>query len=336
MIHIAVDTFGGDHAPNAIVEGCAKALSQHPDIHLTLTGDQSTIESLCDQFACDRSRIRIVHAPEIIGCEESPTVAIKQKKDSSLVRALQCVAQGEAACFVSAGSTGAVLAGATLLVRRLKGVKRPALAPVLPTRTGCVLLIDCGANADCKPSYLQQFSIMGSAYMEHVMGIPHPRVGLLNNGAEKGKGNELTKHTYPLLEAAPIHFTGNCEARDILSGDFDVIVCDGFAGNVVLKYTEGLAQVLVGMLKDELMSDFRSKLGAGMAKPAFARFKKKMDYTEYGGAPLLGINGGIIKAHGSSNAKAFASALTQAKHYILGDVTNVIGEIIATLPDNDD
>ena len=330
-MNIAVDVFGGDHAPLAILDGCMLALEQNEDMHLILVGEALVIEKYLSGHAHDANRIRIKHAPDIITSHEQPTFAIKHKKDSSLVQALMCVVEGDAGCMISAGSTGAVLAGATLLLRRLKGVKRPALAPIMPTRDGCILLVDCGANIDCKPQYLQQFAVMGSAYMQHVMGIKSPRIGLLNNGAEAEKGNELTKAAYGLMLQTPVNFTGNCEGRDVLSGDFDVVVCDGFSGNIVLKNTEGVAALLVDMLKDELMRDKRSKIAAVLAKPAFRRFKSRMDYTEYGGAPLLGVNGGVIKAHGSSNAKAFAAALKQAKAYVLGNVTQAIGEAIAAM-----
>lgn len=330
-MNIAVDVFGGDNAPQAILDGCMLALEQNKDMHLILVGEALVIEKYLSEHAHDASRIRIKHAPEIITSHEQPTVAIKHKKDSSLVQALMCVVEGDAGCMVSAGSTGAVLAGATLLIRRLKGVKRPALAPIMPTRDGCILLVDCGANIDCKPQYLQQFAVMGSAYMQHVMGLKSPRIGLLNNGAEAEKGNELTKAAYGLMLQTPVNFAGNCEGRDVLSGDFDVVVCDGFSGNIVLKNTEGVAALLVDMLKDELMRDKRSKIAAVLAKPAFRRFKSRMDYTEYGGAPLLGVNGGVIKAHGSSNAKAFAAALKQARAYVLGNVTEAIGEVIAAM-----
>lgn len=329
---IAVDLFGGDHAPQAILDGCAMALLEHAEMRLLIAGD----EALISQYFLDKpaltSRITIRHAPDIISNHEHPTDAIKKKKNSSLVAALNAVAQGEANCMVSAGSTGAVLAGATLLVRRLKNVKRPGLAPILPTASGSVLLIDCGANVDSKPVYLQQFAVMGATYMKHVMGVQEPRVGLLNNGAESEKGNELTKAAYPLLETqTPICFAGNCEARDALSGQFDVVVADGFAGNILLKSIEGTAELIMQLLKEELMSETRSKLGAALAKPAFVRLKKRMDYAEYGGAPLLGINGGIIKAHGSSNAKAFAAALRQGMAYIEGNATQAIGDAIAQM-----
>lgn len=330
-MNIAVDVFGGDNAPQAILDGCMLALEQNEDMHLILVGDALVIEKYLNEHAHDANRIRIKHAPDIISSHEQPTVAIKHKKDSSLVQALMCVVEGDAGCMISAGSTGAVLAGATLLIRRLKGVKRPALAPIMPTRDGCILLVDCGANIDCKPQYLQQFAVMGSAYMQHVMGLKSPRIGLLNNGAEAEKGNELTKAAYGLMLQTPVNFAGNCEGRDVLSGDYDVVVCDGFSGNIVLKNTEGVAALLVDMLKDELMRDKRSKIAAVLAKPAFRRFKSRMDYTEYGGAPLLGVNGGVIKAHGSSNAKAFAAALKQARAYVLGNVTEAIGEAIAAM-----
>lgn len=337
MIRIIMDAFGGDNAPAAVVEGAALALGRFDDISITLCGREDAIRAELQKHSYDAARMAVLDAQEVIDCHEAPTLAIKRKKDSSLVKALSAVANGEADCVVSAGSTGALLAGATFLVRRIKGVKRPALAPLLPTRTGGqMMLIDCGANADCKPSYLQQFAVMGSAYMKGVLGMESPRVALLSNGAEAEKGNELTKAAYPLLAAAPVNFVGNCEARDILSGGHDVLVCDGFSGNVVLKYTEGLSATILAMLKDELMADTRAKLGAALAKPAFRRMKKKMDYTEQGGAPLLGVNGGVIKAHGSSDAKAFCSAVMQARRFTQADVNAVISAAIAALPDVED
>jgi len=334
-VKIAIDVFGGDHAPDAVLDGAETALKKYDDITLFLCGNKETIEALAEKRQMPSARISIVDAPEIIGTAEHPVQAVKRKKNSSLVKALNLVAEGEADCLVSAGNTGAILAGATLLVRRLPGVKRPALAPMLPARTGGVLLTDSGANVDCKPFWLQQFAVMGAVYMQAVMGIKEPRVALLNNGAEAEKGNELTKQAYPLLEQTPIHFVGNCEARDILSGQYDVVVCDGFNGNMVLKCTEGVAMELLNILKKELMSGMRTKLGAALAKPAFRALKHKLDYTEHGGAPLLGVKGGVIKAHGSSNAKAFASAIKQAEDLVLGDVTGKIAEAMASLPAED-
>ncbi|MDL2235222.1 phosphate acyltransferase PlsX [Christensenellaceae bacterium OttesenSCG-928-L17] len=331
-MYIAVDVFGGDHAPQAVLDGCKQALEQNQSLQLLLFGDEVVIAPYIKENGLDPSRAVVRHAPEVIAVEAQPTVAIKKQKNSSLVQALMAVAQGEAQCMVSAGSSGAVLAGATLIVRRISGVKRPALAPFLPTRTGgSVLLLDCGANTDCKPSYLQQFAVMGAKYVEATQGVQNPRVGLLNNGAEEGKGNALTKAAYPLLAAAPVNFVGNCEARDALTGAFDVVVSDGFDGNILLKSTEGAAALMMGMLKEELLRGKRTKLGAALAKPAFSRLKVKMDYTEYGGALLLGINGGVIKAHGSSNAKAIAAAIRQAHQYGAQNVTKLVEEAVAAL-----
>lgn len=333
---IAVDIFGGDNSPSALIDGCVDAAKLYDDVEFIFTGDERIITDYMSEKGYGSSRISIIHAPETITCGEQPTVAIKRKKNSSLVKALELVASKEADAFVSAGSTGAVLAGATLIVRRIKGVKRPALAPVMPTVKGPVLLIDCGANVDCKPNYLQQFAVMGSAYMKKVCGIDAPRVGLINNGAEAEKGNELTKSAYKLLENTDINFVGNCEARYTMTGDYDVLVCDGFVGNAVLKCTEGVARSVMSIMKQELMASPITKLGALISKSGFKRVKKRMDYTEYGGAPLLGINGCIIKAHGSSNAKAITSAIGQARSYCIGDVTAAIQSGIEALPECED
>ncbi len=333
---IAVDIFGGDNSPSALIDGCVDAAKLYDDVEFIFTGDERVITDYMSEKGYGSSRISIIDAPETITCGDQPTVAIKRKKNSSLVKALELVASKEADAFVSAGSTGAVLAGATLIVRRIKGVKRPALAPVMPTVKGPVLLIDCGANVDCKPNYLQQFAVMGSAYMKKVCGIDAPRVGLINNGAEAEKGNELTKSAYKLLENTDINFVGNCEARYTMTGDYDVLVCDGFVGNAVLKCTEGVARSVMSIMKQELMASPITKLGALISKSGFKRVKKRMDYTEYGGAPLLGINGCIIKAHGSSNAKAITSAIGQARSYCIGDVTAAIQSGIEALPECED
>lgn len=326
---VIVDAMGGDNAPQAIVEGCMLALKSMPDMHITLTGPSDVIEKELSKYEFDASRINIVHATQVIDMAESPVEAIRQKSDSSLVKGLRLLKDGEGSVFITAGSTGATIAGATLIVKRLPGVKRPALAPLLPSKTGKVLLIDCGANSECRPSFLAQFALMGSAYMNRVEGVASPRVGLVNNGAEAEKGNELTKAAYKLLEEMPVNFVGNAEGRDLVSGDYDVIVCDGFTGNVILKFMEGVAGVLMSLLSKELKSSLRTKIGAGLAMPAFKRFKKRMDYTEYGGALLLGVNGGVVKAHGSSNAKAILSTLRQAAGFINGDVVNVIKEEVS-------
>ena len=321
----AIDAFGGDNAPSAVIEGCLEALELHDDFGIILCGDEEKLKKELEGREFDRSRIEIVHAPEIIGCDEKPTAAVSKKPDSSLVRALSLVASGEADCMISAGSTGALLAGAIFKLKRIRGIKRPALAPILPTLKGPAMLIDCGANVDSKPEFLVQFADMGSAYMASVLGIDAPRVALINNGSEEEKGNELTKAAHQLLkEDKNVRFVGNCEPRDVMSGDFDVLVCDGFVGNTVLKSIEGTAYAILHMLKDEIRSKKRSQIGALLCRSAFRKLKKRMDYTEYGGAPLLGVNGGVIKAHGSSDAHAFCSAIGQARKLVLGDIVNKI------------
>ena len=332
---IIVDAMGGDKAPQSIIEGCIMALDKMPSLSLILTGPEDVISAELAKYQFDSGRINIVNATEVIDMAEPPVEAIRRKRDSSLVKGLRLLADGEAGVFVTAGSTGATIAGATLIVKRLPGVKRPALAPILPTKTGKALLIDCGANAECRPSYLAQFALMGSIYMNKVEGIDSPRVGLVSNGAEAEKGNDLTKAAYKLIEQMPVNFVGNAEGRDLVSGDYDVLVCDGFTGNVILKFMEGLAGVLLGMLKTELKSSLRTKIGAALAMPAFRRFKKNMDYTEYGGALLLGVNGGVVKAHGSSNAKAILSTLRQAASFIDGDVVGVIKEEVSKVAISD-
>ena len=330
-MRIAIDAMGGDFAPDAVLEGVKLALtSLAPDTKLALYGDEARLKEGLSRFGLCDARISVLGTSEVIGCDESPTLAVRRKKDSSMVRAITDVAEGNADCVLSAGSTGALLTGATLIIRRQKGVKRPALATIMPTKCEGkrVLLLDCGANTDCKPAYLAQFALMGSAYMELAAGVKTPRVGLLNNGEEAEKGCELTKAAYALLQSAPINFAGNCEARDAFSGEYDVIVCDGFDGNVLLKGVEGTASLIMGMLKEGLMGSLRGKLGAALAMPALRAIKKKMDYTEYGGAPLLGVNGGVVKAHGSSNGKAFCAAILQAQALSASCVVRSVGESV--------
>ena len=329
---ISIDAMGGDFAPEAVLDGVKLVLPELAgDVKLVLYGDEAALKSGLAERNISDARVTTVATTEVIGFDEQPTLAIRKKKDSSMVRAIEAVANGEADCVLSAGSTGALLTGATLIIKRLKGVKRPALATVLPTMDACALLLDCGANTDCKSDYLVQFAIMGSAYMKSVFGLEQPRVGLLNNGTEEEKGNELTKETHGLLKNAPVYFAGNCEARDVLGGEFDVVVCDGFDGNIVLKGTEGTASLMMNLLKQGMMMNLRTKIGALLCKPAFRQLKKKLDYTEYGGAPLLGINGGVIKAHGSSNGKAFRSAILQGVKLVSSNATALLGEQIAKL-----
>ena len=294
---LVLDAMGGDNAPQAVVDGALMALRDlENDFVIWLFGDEAQINACLEGKEYPADRLVVKPATEVITCEEAPAVAVRRKKGSSMVLAAKAVADQAADCFISAGSTGAVLACGTLVIRRIKDVQRPALAPLIPNlQGGHTMIIDAGANVDCKPPYLVQFAQMGSAYMELVEGVKDPAVGLLNNGEEAEKGNELTKETYPLLQALEgIRFTGNCEARELMSGDFDVVVTDGFAGNVLLKSTEGTAKAITAMLKTELMGSIRGTIGGAIAKPAFAALKKKMDYTEVGGAPLLG-QGGVTR-----------------------------------------
>ncbi|MGI6153489.1 MAG: phosphate acyltransferase PlsX [Christensenellaceae bacterium] len=328
-MEMIIDAMGGDHAPEAIVRGAVMGLTEYQDIRIVLTGDKTAIDAVLSQLDYDKSRIDIIHTTEIIHMDDPPVKSVKEKTDSSLVVALNETVKRPGSIVISAGCTGALVAGATLIVRRLPGVKRPAFAPVLPTKTGHVLLVDGGANVDSKPRYLEQFGIMGSVYMEKVFGIKNPKVGLINNGSEAEKGNELTKEAYELLEKASINFVGNAEGRDLLSGDFDVLVCDGFVGNIVLKLVEGSAKTILGMMKTYIKESIAAKIGAVFMKSVFRKLKKKMDYEETGGALLLGLNGGVVKAHGSSDARAIFSAIRVARNFITGDVVNIIKKEVA-------
>ena len=325
-ITIAVDAMGGDNAPRAIVEGCLLALKELPDIAITLCGPEETLRPLLSGAGDLLSRIRIINAPDVIDMHEAPMMAVRKKVDSSMVRAMLEVKTGAAQAFVSAGSTGAILAGGMIRVGRIRGIERPALAPVLPGKTTPFLLIDSGANVDCQAEYLAQFGLMGSVYMEKVLGVKNPRVGLVNIGTEEEKGNQMSKKAFQLMSAQKIYnFVGNVEAREVPMGQADVITCDGFSGNLLLKYTEGLAATLTSMLKEELLGGgLREKVGGLLIKPALKRFKARMDYEEHGGAPLLGVNCAMVKAHGSSNAHAFKSAIRQARTMVEGDVAGLI------------
>ena len=323
-MRIFVDAMGGDFAPQAPVEGAVEALRRYPNIEITLAGDLKQVEPLLKDCDDVRGRITLLDAPEVITNHESPVMGVRTKKNSATVQGMLQLKEKQADGFVSAGSTGAVLAGGMFRLGRIDGVERPALAPLLPNGKGYFLLIDCGANVDCKPEYLQQFGVMGDAYMKGVMGLEQPRVGLINIGAESEKGNALVKAVYPMMEQSGYHFIGNVEARDITGDQADVLVCDGFSGNLILKFMEGVSGTLMGMIKKELMADTRSKIGALISKPAFRRVKKAMDYTEVGGAPLLGVQGAVVKAHGSSNAHAFSCAIGQCVKMIDGHVVEII------------
>ncbi len=332
---IFVDAMGGDHAPEAPVRGTIEALRRYPQISVVLAGVIPEIEKHLTDCDDVRSRIELLDAPEVITNEESPVMGVRKKKNSATVMGMLQLKEKQADGFVSAGSTGAVLAGGMFRLGRIEGIERPALAPLMPNGKGHFLLIDCGANVDCLPDYLVQFGVMGDAYMRGVMGMKNPRVGLINIGAEAEKGNKLVKETYPLMEKAPYNFVGNVEARDITGDVADVLVADGFAGNLVLKFMEGVAGTLMGIIKKEIYGDFRSKIGGLLAKPAFRRVKKLMDYTEVGGAPLLGVQGAVVKAHGSSNAHAFSCAIGQVIKMIDAHVVEAIEDGVKRITPKD-
>jgi len=324
---IALDAMGGDNAPDAIVAGAIAALRRYDDIRVLLAGPEARLRALLTDDKDVRDRIEILPADEVIAMDESPMLAVRKKVNSSMVQAMMAVRDKRAGAVVSAGNTGAVLAGGMLRIGRIQGIERPALAPVIPGARKPFLLIDAGANVDCQPKYLEQFGLMGSVYMRTVMGVKDPAVGLVNIGAEAEKGNKLTKETYQLMSRQTSYrFVGNAEARDIPTGDFDVVVADGFDGNIILKYTEGIVGAMMTMLKANLKSSKVSKLGAALARPAFRKFKRSMDYNAYGGAPLLGVEGAVIKAHGASGETAIMNALRQAREMLAGDVCGKIKE----------
>lgn len=310
---IVVDAMGGDNAPGEIVKGCLAAAKREHRLKIVLVGRS---EDIAVQLTENPDNIEVMDAREVIENDEAPVAAIRRKKDSSMSLGMNLVREKKADAFISAGNTGALMAGALLIIGRIKGIDRPALAPIIPTINGGAMLIDAGANADCKPVNLLQFGYMGSAYMERVLDIKKPRVAIINIGAEKTKGNQLSKEAYTLLESADLNFIGNIEARDIPFGRADVLVCDGFVGNITLKLIEGLSSAIFTQLKKEFTSSYVSKLAAAVLKPGLKRMKDSMDYKEYGGAPLLGIAGGCFKAHGSSDARAIENAIMQAVKFI--------------------
>ncbi|PRX27452.1 phosphate:acyl-[acyl carrier protein] acyltransferase [Orenia metallireducens] len=321
---IIIDAMGGDHAPDEIVKGAVEA-SQEIDSKLILVGIETEVQKELAKYTYDKDKIEICHASEVIGMNESPAKALRQKKDSSIVVGSKMLKEGIGDAFVSAGSTGAVMASSLLKTGRIKGIKRPAIATVFPTLEEETLLLDMGANVDSKPEHLVQHALMGQIYAKNLLDKQNPTVGLLSIGEEEKKGNELTIETHKLLkEMDNINFVGNVEGRDIFTGEYDVILCEGFVGNVVLKTTEGLASALFKIIKREITATFLGKIGGLLLKPAFKRVAKKMDYTEYGGAPLLGIDGITIISHGSSNAKAIKNAIKNAEKGIKADLINLI------------
>lgn len=329
---IVVDGMGGDFAPELVVEGCIQAVKEYEGIHIIITGKKELIKNELDKREYKGNKIEILNAEEVISTNEAPVKAIRRKKDSSMVKALELVKEGKAQAVISAGSTGALMAGATFVLGRIKGINRVCLAPLLPGAKAPFMIADAGANVDCKAEYLVQFAMMGKVYFESVLGVKSPTVGLVNIGAEEEKGNELTKAAYKLLKDTDFNFIGNIEPRDIPRGEVNIAVCDGFIGNTVLKTYEGVASNLFSMLKKEIMASTRGKIGGALLKPVFKDFKKKFDYTEYGGSPFLGAKGICIKAHGSSDAKAFKNAIRQAKicydKKIIEEIENNLGNLI--------
>lgn len=316
LTRVVLDCMGGDNAPMEIVKGGVEAINSCKEITLILVGDKDSIELELSKYSYDKERIQIVHTTEVIEMAEPPVKAIRSKKDSSIVVGMKMVKSGEADAFVSAGSTGAILVGGQLLVGRLKGIERPPLAPLIPTDKGVSLLIDCGANVDARPSHLLQFAKMGSIYMESILGVKNPKVGIVNIGAEEEKGNALVKETFPLLkECNDINFIGSVEARDIPSGVCDVIVCEAFVGNVILKTYEGVGSLLLHKVKGALMSNLKTKIGALLIKGKLKETLSGFDVKEYGGAPLLGLNGLVVKTHGSSKSIEVKNSILQCNTF---------------------
>lgn len=333
---IALDAMGGDNAPAEIVKGAVDAVAFREDIKVYLVGQTDAVQEELNKYPYPKERIEIVEAPEVIEMAEPPVQAIRKKKQSSMVVAMNMVKQKEADAFVSAGSSGAVLVGGQTIVGRIKGIRRPPLAPLIPTESGVSLLIDCGANVDARPEHLLQFAQMGSIYMENVVGVKNPRVAIVNIGAEEEKGNALVKETFPLLrECKDINFVGSIEAREIPHGGADVIVCEAFVGNVILKLYEGLSSTLVGAIKRGLMSTLKSKIGAALALPALKKTLKDFDASEYGGAPLLGLNGLVVKTHGSSKAKEITNSIYQCVTFREENINGIIKERIVDAQENE-
>lgn len=327
---IVIDAMGGDNAPASTVEGAIAAATEWADTQIVLIGDEAKLEPLLSQSGVRPANLTVRHASEVIGSEDEPVKAVRRKKDASMVVAGRMLKEGEADAMISAGNTGALMTAGLLVVGRMEGIERPALAPMIPTSDDVgVLALDLGANMDAKPEHLAQYGLMGSLYRQKVQGIASPRVGLLNVGTEPGKGNELTKHAYPLLEQLPIRFVGNVEARDVLTGACDVLVCDGFAGNILLKSLEGTAGAIFALLKEQFSSSLKSKLAAAVLMPELRGLKRKLDYTEHGGAPLLGLSRLVVKSHGSADGNAIKNAVRQARIAVQNQLVESISKEIS-------
>ena len=325
IVKVVVDAMGGDHAPAEIVKGAVEAVKARSDVYVYLAGRETDINQELQKYVYPKDRLEVIQANEVIETAEPPVMAIRKKKDSSIVVGMNMVKHGEADAFVSSGSTGAVLVGGQLIVGRIKGIARPPLAPLVPTKNGPALLIDCGANVDARAAHLVQFAKMGAIYMKHVVGIENPRVGIVNIGAEEEKGNALVKETFPLLkECQDINFIGSVEAREIPEGVCDVLVCEAFVGNIILKLYEGVGATIIGRMKEGMMTSLRSKMGAWLVQPALKTSLKAFDVSEYGGAPLLGLNGLIVKAHGSAKANEIKNSVIQCVQFKQQDMNEKI------------
>ena len=330
LVNVAVDAMGGDNAPLEIVKGCVEAINDKDGFLVTLIGNKEAVEAELAKYSYPKERVEVYPSTEVIEMAEPPVNAIRRKKDSSIVRGMYLVREGKCDAFISGGSTGAILVGGQVIVGRINGIERPPLAPLIPTKSGYALLADCGANMDAKPSQLVQFAKLGSIYMKNFMGIENPKVGIVNVGAEEEKGNMLVKETFPLLkECKDINFIGSVEARDIPAGVCDVIICDAFVGNVILKLYEGTAGMLVSVIKDGMKSNLRSQIGGLLVKPALKKTLKGFSLADYGGAPLLGLKGLVVKVHGSSKSIEVKHAIYQCVDFNRNQINDIIRESFA-------
>lgn len=331
LLRIAIDAMGGDHAPQEVVRGAVLALREDPSIELLLVGREEEVGPQLSRDELGISRLEIVHAPEVVTMEDAPVAPLRRKKGSSIRICANLVAEGRASAFVSAGNTGAAWTSARVVMGMIEGVSRPALATVLPRLEGQTLLLDVGANVDSKVQYLREWAVMGHFYSQMLTGLDHPRVALLSIGEEEGKGNEMTRETYSVLKATGLNFIGNAEGRDIYNGNADVVVCDGFTGNVVLKASEAVAEMITQAIREELSRTLRGRIGGLLSIPAYRNLRKRLDYEEYGGAPLLGVRGGCVICHGRSDRRAIKNAIRVARDFVENRIDEKIREKIGKL-----